>query len=97
MSTLIQIRGVPEEMHEKLKARAASQGKSLNSYMLEIVEREVERPTFSEVVARIRAEGPLGEPDDRSAADYLHEAREERDAQLASAISRRPVSPDDRR
>jgi plasmid stability protein len=65
MSTLIQIRNVPQKTHDKLKVRAASQGKSLNSYMLEIVEREVERPTFSEVVARIRSEGPPVSADDR--------------------------------
>ena len=89
MSALIQIRNVPEETHERLKARAASQGKSLNSYMLELVERDVERPTFSEVVARIRAEGPLGTGTrGGEAAELIRQAREERDAHLMAATSR---------
>jgi len=87
MSRLIQIRNVPGETHEKLKARAAAQGRSLNSLMLEIIHREVERPTLDEVLDDIRASGPLGEPGQRTAADYLREAREERDAQLMAAIS----------
>jgi plasmid stability protein len=63
MTSLIQIRNVPAEAHDRLKARAVAQGKSLNSLMLEIIEREVERPTLDEVLQRIRARGPLGEPD----------------------------------
>ena len=40
MSTLIQIRNVPVDVHEKLKARAASRGLSLNAYMLELLQCE---------------------------------------------------------
>jgi plasmid stability protein len=90
MSNLIQIRNVPEEVQQKLKSRAAAQGKSLNSFMLEIVEREARSVSKAEVLARIRARGPVGTPDDRSAADYIREAREERDAQLMAAISQVP-------
>jgi antitoxin FitA len=90
MSALIQIRNVPEATHERLRARAAVEGKSLNSLMLEIVEREVERPTLDEVLERIRARGPLGKPDDKPAAEYIREGREERDAQLMAAISKGP-------
>src|SRR5579863_5317550 len=91
MSNLIQIRNVPEDVHERLKARAAAQGESLNTYMLRMVVHEAERPTLDEVFARIKARGPLGKPDQRSAADYIREGREERDAQLMAAISK--VSP----
>jgi plasmid stability protein len=91
MSTLIQIRNVPEDVQQALKERAAAQGKSLNSFMLEIVEREAHSISKAEVLSRIRARGPLGDPDDpKSAADYLREAREERDAQLMAAISPGP-------
>ena len=92
MSTLIQIRNVPEDVHERLKARAAAQGESLNTYMLRMVIHEAEqRPTTAEVIAQIRAEGPLGTPDNLSAADYIRAAREERDAQLMAATSTVPV------
>jgi plasmid stability protein len=88
MPRLIQIRNVPDDVHERLKARAAAQGESLNTYMRRMVVHEAEeRPTIDEVLARIAAQGPLGEPDARDAADYIREAREERDAQLMAATS----------
>lgn len=35
-----------------LKARAAAQGRSLNSYLLELVNRDAEQPTTAEVLDR---------------------------------------------
>lgn len=90
MSKLIQIRDVPDDVHARLKARAAAQGESLNAYMRRMVVHEAERPTLDEVFAEIKARGPLGKPDQRDAADYIREAREERDAQLMAAISQVP-------
>ena len=89
MSNLIQIRNVPEDVQERLKERAAAQCESLNTYMLRMVVHEAEqRPTMDEVLARIRARGPLGKPGGPSAAELIREAREERDAQLMAAISK---------
>jgi plasmid stability protein len=86
MSTLIQIRNVPKDVHDKLKARAASQGKSLNSYMLELIEREAGMASKAEIVARISARGPLGTGlKGGEAAELIRQAREERDAQLMAA------------
>lgn len=89
MSSLIQIRNVPEDVHERLKARAAARGESLNTYMLRMVVHEVEeRPTMDEVLAGIIARGPLGDFKGGEAAEIIREAREERDAQLMAATSR---------
>ncbi len=88
MSALIQVRNVPEDVHAKLKARAEVSGKSLNSYMLGLLEREVETPSMAEVFARIRARGPLGDFRGGEAADIIRAAREERDAQLQAAFDR---------
>ena len=89
MSNLIQIRNVPEDVHDRLKARAAAQGESLNTYMLRMVVHEAEeRPTMDEVLARIVARGPLGNFKGGEAAEIIRQAREERDAQLMSATSR---------
>jgi plasmid stability protein len=79
MSSLLQIRGVPDEAHRTLKARAATRGKSLNAYLLEVIEREVSRPTVAEVMQRAaqRAERATA-----SAVDVLSEARVDRDREL---------------
>ena len=53
MSTMIQIRHVPDPLHRKLKARAALEGKSLSDYLLREIRRVAERPTLDEIVERL--------------------------------------------
>jgi antitoxin FitA len=88
MSSLIQVRNVPEDVHAKLKARAELAGKSINSYMLELIERDVGTPTMAEVLARLRARGPIGDFRGGEAAEIIRAAHEERDAQLQAAFDR---------
>ncbi len=70
---------MPDEARRALKARAAARGESLNSYLLELISREVARPTVGEVLERAarRAERAEG-----SVVDILSTVRAERDAQL---------------
>jgi len=79
MSSLLQVRDVPEEARRGLKARAAARGQSLNSYLLELIEREVSRPTVAEVLERAaqRAERATA-----SAVDVVADDRAERDDDL---------------
>jgi hypothetical protein len=53
MSKMIQLRHVPDELHRKLKARAAMEGLSLSDYLLQEVERIAERPTLSDLRRRL--------------------------------------------
>ena len=53
MSTMIQIRNVPEGLHRRLKARAALIGLSLSDYLLDEIRRVAERPTIEELRARL--------------------------------------------
>jgi plasmid stability protein len=53
MSKMIQLRHVPEELHRKLKARAATEGLSLSDYLLQEVERIAERPTLNDLRRRL--------------------------------------------
>lgn len=48
MSKMIQIRDVPEQIHNTLKARAAREGMSLSDFIKRELERTVERPTLRE-------------------------------------------------
>lgn len=52
----IQIRHVPDEVHEKLQRRAGSAGQSLQQYMLDFVCREAELAAVEELLARKRVE-----------------------------------------
>ncbi|MGH3473202.1 MAG: FitA-like ribbon-helix-helix domain-containing protein [Nocardioidaceae bacterium] len=75
---MLQIRGVPEEARRGLKVRAAARGQSLNAYLLDIIDREVARPTVAEVLDRaaLRAERAT-----TSAVDVVTAARAERNDQ----------------
>jgi plasmid stability protein len=44
---MIQLRQVPDDLHRKLKARAALEGLSLSDYLLAEIRRTAERPTVA--------------------------------------------------
>ena len=52
MSTLIQIRGVPDDIHRTLRARAAGAGQSLSEYLLGEITRLAERPPVADILLR---------------------------------------------
>lgn len=55
MHKMIQIRNVPEELHRTLKSRAAMSGMSLSDYLLAELRRVAERPTRTELLARLKS------------------------------------------
>ncbi len=55
MPKMIQLRNVPDDLHRRLKARAALEGLSLSDYLIVEARRAAERPTLQELEARIHA------------------------------------------
>jgi antitoxin FitA len=55
MSKMLQIRNVPDALHRKIKARAASSGQTLSDYVLAELERLAARPTREEMLARLHS------------------------------------------
>lgn len=51
---MVQIRNVPDDVHRRLKARAALEGRSLSEFALAELRRSLERPTRSELLDRVR-------------------------------------------
>ncbi len=76
MSTMVQIRNVPDKLHRKLKARAALAGMSMSEYALRQLARALERPTREELLARL-AELPALDLDP-SPAEAIREERDSR-------------------
>ncbi|NKC15134.1 MAG: toxin-antitoxin system HicB family antitoxin [Gammaproteobacteria bacterium] len=75
MSTLLQVRNIPEELHRRLKARAALEGLSMAQFVIREIERALQRPTRQMVLEAI----------ERQPATMLDEApaeavRQERDS-----------------
>jgi plasmid stability protein len=59
MAKMIQIRHVPDDLHRKLKARAALEGLSLSDYLIREIRGIAERPTVTELQARILRRAPV--------------------------------------
>ncbi len=53
--TMIQIRNVPEEIHRRLKVRAAIEGMSMSDYVLREIRKALNRPTRQEILERLQA------------------------------------------
>ena len=76
MSKMIQVRDVPEQIHNTLKARAAREGMSLSDFIKRELQRIVERPTMQEWLDWAQQGKPI--PHKRSAAQIIRELRESR-------------------
>jgi hypothetical protein len=76
MSKMIQVRNVPDDLHRRLKSRAALAGMSLSDYLLAELDRFAQRPTPDELRTRLR--GRSGVRPGESAADALRAERRAR-------------------
>ncbi len=75
MKTL-QIRNVPPDVHRRLKARAALEGRSLSEMALAELAKSLERPTILELAERVRQRSAV--EDGESAADAVRMERSAR-------------------
>ena len=75
MSTMIQIRNVPEEVHRRTKARAAMCGLTMSEYILRELKKALERPTTEELLERLYRYPPVELS--RSPADLVREDRDD--------------------
>jgi len=76
MSTMVQIRNVPDAVHRELKARAALAGLSLSDFLLLEMKRTLERPTREELLRRVARRAPV--PARPSPAELVRQERERR-------------------
>jgi plasmid stability protein len=88
----LQIKNVPEEMHEELRRRARERHMSVRDYLLELIQHDQERPTMREWLAELAEIRP---PDlgDVNSAELVAEVRAEHEADLErklDQIDRRP-------
>lgn len=57
--SMIQIRNVPEDVHRRLKARAALEGVSLSELALAELRRSLDRPTRQELLDLVASRRPV--------------------------------------
>lgn len=80
----IQVRNVPDNLHERLRARAKAERMSLSEYVLDVLERDLALPSPREWAELLETREPV----EIDAAAAIRQPREERDAQLAAATRR---------
>jgi plasmid stability protein len=71
----VQVRGVPDDVHRRLKSQAALAGQSLNEFLLARMSDIARMPTVPEIAARIREREPYRGP---SAASVIRAERRRR-------------------
>lgn len=71
----IQVKNVPDELHERLRRRAEGEGMTIGSYVLEVIERELALPSRRDWFERVRQLEPVEGID---TAGLIREGREER-------------------
>ena len=54
----VQVKNVDEETHELLRQRAAAAGVTLGEYVLELIRKDLRKPTRAEWLARVRSLPP---------------------------------------
>lgn len=59
MSTVVQVRDIPEEVVATLRARAESRGQSLSAYLRDLLTQEAAMPSIEDVMADIAAREPV--------------------------------------
>ncbi len=74
MSRMIQVRNVPDEIHRKLKVRAAKEGVTLSELLAREARRLAEQPTLEELRERL-----LSKPVVKLSVPPAVVVREERD------------------
>ena len=59
MSKMIQIRNVPDDLHRKLKVRAARAGMTLSDYLLSEIEQVADKPSLQEWLEMVGRHEPV--------------------------------------
>ena len=59
MTKMIQIRNVPDDLHRKLKVRAAQMGMTLSGYLLSKIESVAKKPTMKEWLEKVGGREPV--------------------------------------
>jgi antitoxin FitA len=92
----IQVKDVPEELHEALRRRAIQEGMTLADYVLDLIRRDLGLPSRREWLERLAASEPV-DIAPGAVVEALHDARAERDADIAAALAGWDTEVDDAR
>ncbi len=71
---MVHIRNMSEDLHRKMKSRAALAGMSLSEHLLSETRSSADRPTIEQYRARLATRAPV--PTSESSVDIIREERD---------------------
>lgn len=74
----LQIKNVPEDVHDELRRRAAKRRMTVRDYLLEMIEHDQARPTMDEWLELVRSGPRVPALPDGEVVRLIHEGRGER-------------------
>ena len=77
---IIQMKNVPDDLHDELRRRAARSGMTVRDYVIALIARDQRRPTLEEWLEEIAMDPPVGIGESPAAA--VRAGREEREREL---------------
>jgi plasmid stability protein len=87
----IQLKNVPDDLHQRLRERARREGMAMRDYALRVLERDLAKPTLSEWFDRVAAREPEpGPPSSEDVVAAISAGREERTRQVLEAVGLDP-------
>lgn len=75
MSKMIQVRNVPDDLHKKLKIRAAAAGMSMSDYIKQELSRKSRKSTIKEIGARSKGRSAGSTLTTKDVVDTFREMR----------------------
>ena len=84
----VQVKNVDADTHELLRQRAAASGMTLGEYVLELIRKDLRKPTRAEWLARVRARPPANVSHD-DVIRSIDEGRAERDHRIDRIVGER--------
>jgi plasmid stability protein len=85
----IQVKNFPEDLHAKLRERAARQGRSVSGYVTDVLKRDLSRSTTREWLDSLKEDEPVSGIASEEVVNLIHEGRAERDERILRALSDR--------
>jgi plasmid stability protein len=85
----IQVKNFPEDLHAKLRDRAARQGRSVSGYVTDVLRRDLAQPTTREWLDSLKEDEPVSGISSEEVVNLIHEGRAERDEQILRALADR--------
>jgi plasmid stability protein len=87
MPTTLHLRDVPDDLHERLRARAERRGMSLRGYVLSVLADHASLPTLDEWLDGLARVPPAAAA--TSGAEAVRAAREAEDEDILAAVTGR--------